>query len=249
MRQARRPVVWITMAVAMVALLGIASGYLLLGGSKKNIEEGASLRLSAGTPQFDTPAAVLEQSPGNEVSTHQITQALNGLIERPEFGALNICIVDSITGDELFNDSGNLPAVPASTTKIATAYAVLSALDPEKRLSTRVIAGSAPGEIVLVSDGDPTLAASAQGFYPGAGRLDELAKQIKVSTPINRIIVHTGPFSGPSAGPSWPSEAIGSNYVNPITSVAVDAGRRQPDTEIRVSEPDLVAGRALASAL
>ncbi|NUS73033.1 MAG: D-alanyl-D-alanine carboxypeptidase/D-alanyl-D-alanine-endopeptidase, partial [Corynebacteriales bacterium] len=35
----------------------------------------------------------------------------------------------------------------------------------------------------------------------------------------------------------------------PITSVAVDAGRRQPDTEIRVSEPDLVAGRALASAL
>ena len=96
--------------------------------------------------------------------------------------------------------------MPASTTKLITAATVLAARGPAYRIATRVVAGSAPGEVVLVGGGDPTLAINATGSYPGAARLDLLAAQVKKAlggTAPTKVTVDTSLFPGPVYGPGW----------------------------------------------
>src|SRR5262249_27103104 len=87
-------------------------------------------------------------------------------------------VVDVTSGQPLFEASGTVGAVPASTAKLVTAAAVLRARGPAYQIPTRAVVGASPGEVVIVGGGDPTLAVNANGAYPGAARLDLLAAQV-----------------------------------------------------------------------
>ena len=73
-------------------------------------------------------------------------------------GRLAVSVVDAATGDAVYERAADVPLLPASTAKIATAVAALTACRADLRLTTRVVAGAAPGDVVLVGGGDPTLA-------------------------------------------------------------------------------------------
>src|SRR5690606_39998171 len=90
-------------------------------------------------------------------------------------------VVDVATGERLFGSGETSAAIPASNNKLLTAAAVLAARRPAYRIPTRVVAGSAPGGVVLIGSGDVTLATGEIGAYPRAGRLDLLAEQVKDS--------------------------------------------------------------------
>ncbi len=58
---------------------------------------------------------------------------------------------------------------------------------------------------MLVGGGDPTLTVGADGSYPGAARLDELAKQVKAAAgaPVTSVVVrlvavHAAPRLAPA---------------------------------------------------
>lgn len=68
-------------------------------------------------------------------------------------------VVDLTTGKRLYGLGSDAPLTPASTTKIATAVAALTALGPDHRLTTRTALEADTGEVVLVGGGDPTLTA------------------------------------------------------------------------------------------
>ncbi|WP_399887007.1 D-alanyl-D-alanine carboxypeptidase/D-alanyl-D-alanine-endopeptidase [Streptomyces sp. BBFR51] len=68
-------------------------------------------------------------------------------------------VVDLTTGKRLYGLGADVPLTPASTTKIATAVAALTALGPDHRLTTRTALEADTGELVLVGGGDPTLTA------------------------------------------------------------------------------------------
>ncbi|NED08796.1 D-alanyl-D-alanine carboxypeptidase, partial [Streptomyces sp. SID6648] len=68
-------------------------------------------------------------------------------------------VVDLTTGKRLYGLDADAALVPASTTKIATAVAALTALGPDHRLTTRTALEADTGELVLVGGGDPTLTA------------------------------------------------------------------------------------------
>ncbi|MFF4340282.1 D-alanyl-D-alanine carboxypeptidase/D-alanyl-D-alanine-endopeptidase [Kitasatospora sp. NPDC001540] len=84
--------------------------------------------------------------------------ALGGTVQDKALGTLNFAVADAATGEFLFGAQENVPATPASTTKLATAVAALALLPAEHRIATTVVRG-APGEITLVGGGDPTLTA------------------------------------------------------------------------------------------
>ncbi|MER7576258.1 D-alanyl-D-alanine carboxypeptidase/D-alanyl-D-alanine-endopeptidase [Streptomyces sp. NPDC126514] len=75
-------------------------------------------------------------------------------------------VVDVTTGKRLYGAGSGTALTPASTTKIATAAAALSALGPDHRLTTRTALEADTGELVLVGGGDPTLTAheDAEGW-------------------------------------------------------------------------------------
>lgn len=183
-----------------------------------------------------------------------LQDALRGGLADPALrGGVVISVVDTASGEALWERAADVPLLPASTAKIVTAIAALSALPPEQRLTTRVVAGAAPGEVVLVGGGDPTLAGpGAAASYPAPARLTDLATRARAalgSNPVTRVLVDDTLYSGPRLGPGWTTGYLASGAVAPVGSLMVDGGRVRADRRARHDDPALVAGRALADLL
>jgi D-alanyl-D-alanine carboxypeptidase/D-alanyl-D-alanine-endopeptidase (penicillin-binding protein 4) len=217
----------------------------------------------ASVPQVAPPPPAVTAKPGIvpvAASAPMPTQSalaatLAAPVADPNLGRLGGRVTDAMTGEELWQQLDDAPMQPASTNKTLTSAAALLALDREARVTTRVVAATQPGAVVLVGGGDPTLSAAPPGqdtWYHGAARISDLADQVRRSgmTPM-AVQVDTSLFSGPTMAPGWDPADIEGGDIAPIESVMLDAGRIQPATDEsrRSVTPALDAGRALAAAL
>jgi D-alanyl-D-alanine carboxypeptidase/D-alanyl-D-alanine-endopeptidase (penicillin-binding protein 4) len=185
-----------------------------------------------------------------------VAAALAAELSHPELGpSVAGQVFDAGTRTLLFDQRSTAAVAPASTAKLLTAAALLSVRQATDRFSTRVVAGSEPGTVVLIGGGDPTLSAAAAGRptrYPAAARLTDLAARVRASlgtARVERVLVDDSAFTGPATAPGWGTEDTPSNYASLITATMVDGGRDVPEAEIRSAAPDLAAGNALAAAL
>ena len=82
---------------------------------------------------------------------------------RPPGTAVGYLLIDLETGQVLAELNPDLPLIPASTAKLATAVAALDVLGPEHRFSTELLArgaltgGVLHGDLILRGGGDPFL--------------------------------------------------------------------------------------------
>ncbi|MCU1688234.1 MAG: dacB, partial [Jatrophihabitantaceae bacterium] len=163
-------------------------------------------------------------------------------------------VVDVATGTVLLDRSGAQLAAPASTAKLATAAALLLSREPTDRITTRAVAGSLPGQVVLVGGGDPTLSGAAADqatTYAGAARLSDLAAAIQASGfgPVTSIVVDATAFTGSTLGPGWDPADVPTSYAAPIEGLMMDGGRGAPAAVQRSGTPALAAGQAFAALL
>jgi D-alanyl-D-alanine carboxypeptidase/D-alanyl-D-alanine-endopeptidase (penicillin-binding protein 4) len=212
------------------------------------------------TPE-PTPPPVLAavEGGGTAPTAAGVKAAIDPLILAKGLGTkVNVSVVDAATGDVLYERNPDSMSTPASTTKLLTAAAVLAARGPAYRLTTRAVAGSEPGEVVLVGGGDPTLAINSVGQFPGAARLDKLAAQVKQAlgtTKPTRVLIDTSLYSGKSTAAGWdPSDISPGGQVAAIQSLMTNAGRITPvhhevGADPRFADPALAAGRAFARQL
>ena len=181
--------------------------------------------------------------------------ALATVLRDPALGSqLAVSVVDAATGAALLESRAATGVVPASTAKIITALAALTVLPHDRRLTTRVLAGPAPGDVVLVGAGDPTLAgAYAVGGYPKVARLVDLAtavRRARAAAAVTRVLVDDTLYAGPQLGPGWKSTYVTGGDVAPVSALEVDGGRAGPGDHVpRVADPALDAGRQLARLL
>ncbi|MGW0659173.1 D-alanyl-D-alanine carboxypeptidase/D-alanyl-D-alanine endopeptidase [Streptodolium elevatio] len=171
-------------------------------------------------------------------------------------GSTAVSVVDAVTGQPLYGVGADRGATPASTTKIVTAVAALSALPPDMRLTTRVVMGADPGTIVLVGGGDPTLTALDGTQYAGSyapARLDQLAEATAAALRAAgvtslKLAYDNSLYSGTAQHPIGPNENIA--LVVPLTT---DEGR--VDGKIaegpgkRVADPSAKAAQQFAQLL
>ena len=78
-----------------------------------------------------------------------VAAALRGPLADSRLGShVAVEVSDVASGTQLFGQNATDPTTPASSMKLATATAVLALRGPAYQLTTRVVAGANPGEVV-----------------------------------------------------------------------------------------------------
>jgi serine-type D-Ala-D-Ala carboxypeptidase/endopeptidase (penicillin-binding protein 4) len=170
---------------------------------------------------------------------------------------LSAYVVDLATGEELYTRDADTPAVPASTTKIATAIAALHAIGPDERWTTTVVRGAQADEVVLVGGGDPTLTEENDPEAPPQrAALAELAADTAAALAEDEVGEVQGAYddsrySGSTTGPGWRPNYVTEGSVAPVHALMVDGARVDPDRRYgpREDDPPLAAAEAFAERL
>jgi len=254
---AKHPNAWLFSALGIVfALLATASVYagIAVDSPRADISApGSTARPSASpapTPTRPVPAAVA-------AATHLRTCSIAAPASDPNLLTLEATVINTTTGEVLFDRNGAKPSRTASVLKTLTAAAALKVLGPDYQISTKVYAGSTPGTVVLVGGGDPTLSSLSAGqesVYRGAPKLSDLAAQAqaKSSVPITDIVLDSSLWD-PSDNwdPSWERTEQSEGSQPEVTALTVDGGRANPQAQDspRSSDPIADAGAAFAADL
>jgi D-alanyl-D-alanine carboxypeptidase/D-alanyl-D-alanine-endopeptidase (penicillin-binding protein 4) len=253
---------FIVVACVLAAALATSGGVLAL----PRLAPGAVARLTGaptthwrpGAPVTAPPPVLAAAGASVPVPTADgLAAALGPLLRDSALGGhLNAAVVDAGTGAKLFDRNAGTSTMPASTLKLLTAEAVLAARGPAYRLATRAVAGTEPGEVVVIGGGDPTLGGGDPRTFADGARLDQLAAQVRKAlggTAPTRVIVDGSLFGAPTTGPGWDSDIISSGNASVITALMVNGGRTTPagphGPSRRSGGPDIAAGQVFAAAL
>ncbi|MER6103065.1 D-alanyl-D-alanine carboxypeptidase/D-alanyl-D-alanine-endopeptidase [Streptomyces sp. NPDC001832] len=163
----------------------------------------------------DNAAPDARDAPDGEAAT--LSATLGPLLKAPALGTVRTAVViDTATGERLYGQGADTPMTPASTVKIATTVAALSALGPDHRIATTVRASPDSRSITLVGGGDPTLdKAALRALAADTARAlkDRGVKSV-------RLTYDTSRYSGPARHPIGPNENIA-----PVSALMTDEGR------------------------
>ncbi|WP_188272976.1 D-alanyl-D-alanine carboxypeptidase/D-alanyl-D-alanine-endopeptidase [Streptomyces sp. CBMA152] len=146
-----------------------------------------------------------------------LPQALGPLLSAPGLGPQPAAAVyDTATGKQLYAERADAAMTPASTVKIATAVAALSALGPDHRIATTVLAPADGRALTLVGGGDPTL--DKDGLRALA---DTTARALRGRGVTEATLSYdTSRYSGPETHPIGPNENLA-----PVVALMTDEGR------------------------
>ncbi|MGW3308776.1 D-alanyl-D-alanine carboxypeptidase/D-alanyl-D-alanine endopeptidase [Streptomyces sp. NPDC001073] len=159
-------------------------------------------------------------------------------------------VVDISTGKRLYGVGVDDALTPASTTKIATAVAALSAMGPDHRLTTRAALEPDTKELVLVGGGDPTLTAhqDAEGWASLRTLADRTAATLKKRGMSDVTLSYDMTlYAGPELHPIGENENLA-----PVSALMADEGRTDDSTSgqvQRVTDPAAETARKFAGFL
>ncbi|WP_320782524.1 D-alanyl-D-alanine carboxypeptidase/D-alanyl-D-alanine-endopeptidase [Streptomyces sp. CRN 30] len=220
------------------------------GGADHGTESG-----TAGAPRPAPSAgsvlAGLDTAPDSGRSTTGLAGVLDPLLDDASLGDRHAAsVVDLTTGKRLYGTGVGAAFTPASTTKIATAVAALSALGPDHRLTTRTAYEGDTGELVLVGGGDPTLTAG-KGLK-GSADLRTLAAKTAKALKKNHVREVTLSYDTTLyAGSGKHPIGVNDNLAD-ITALMVDEARTDGSSSgpaPRESDPAAAAARTFAALL
>lgn len=201
-------------------------------------------------------AVVGELDPAAPLPSREAVDTLaRSLASDPRMGAsTTVVVADVLTGETLADVGGDVPQVPASTTKLLTAVAAVTALGTERTLETRVVQPE-PGRVVLVGGGDMLLGAgagdpAAVNGHAGLADLAAQTAQVLAAAGVSQVALGLDDtlVQGPAYSPTWEDTYI--RYVAPVSALAVDAGRTSSYVyAVRHGDPAMEAARAFAALL
>ncbi|EST38987.1 hypothetical protein N566_04490, partial [Streptomycetaceae bacterium MP113-05] len=201
------------------------------------------LRALGAVPGDPTPGAGDDAPPPAPTPT-ALADALEPMLDDPALGpVVTASVVDAVTGRQLFGSAAERPATPASTIKLATSVAVLSARGPGHRIETPVVR-TGDGRLVLVGGGDPTLTEDDLDVL--AADTARALERRKDAPPV-RLGYDVSLYAGPDRHPIGPNENLA-----PVTPLMVNEARLDDSHHgpaPRAAAPALEAAREFARRL
>ncbi|GAB2956052.1 D-alanyl-D-alanine carboxypeptidase/D-alanyl-D-alanine-endopeptidase [Streptomyces pseudoechinosporeus] len=215
---------------------------------------GTSEKAPRPAPSAPSVLAGLGRTTGSVSSPTEkaLADVLGPLLDDPSLGSeRTAAVVDVATGKRLYGRAADEALTPASTTKIATAVAALSAAGADHRIATRTALEPDTKELVLVGGGDPTLTARKETNGNASLRTlaDVTARALKArKLDAVTLSYDTTLYDGPALHP------IGPNNPNlaPVTALMTDEGRLDDSSSgpaDRSTDPAADAARQFAALL
>ncbi|WSW98404.1 D-alanyl-D-alanine carboxypeptidase/D-alanyl-D-alanine-endopeptidase [Streptomyces sp. NBC_00989] len=268
---------WQFTAVAATAGMALAAGVVTVAGpwdssgqrtaerdyaaaqeQSGGVDHGRNYDTSAKAPRPAPSAASVLVGLGGAASTVKsaptgtaLADVLSPLLDNSALGTRHTAaVVDVSTGKRLYGVGADDALTPASTTKIATAVAALSAMGADHRFTTRAALEPDTGELVLVGGGDPTLTAhkDADGWASLRTLADSTAAALKKhGTRAVTLSYDTTLYAGSELHP------IGVNdNLAPVSALMADEGRTDDSSSgqvKRVTDPAADAAEKFAGFL
>lgn len=185
-----------------------------------------------------------------------LRRALASEVSDPALGpSVGVTVRDAFTGTHLLDVDADRPRVPASTAKLLTALAVGVTLDPDAGLTTRVVQGATPSEVVLVAGGDALLSRGKGVPTAVAGRagVADLAAEVAAAlqaagTATVTLRLDNTYAAGPRYAPGWNMADVRFGYTTGVSMVGLADQRPEPFNPAP-TEPEREVLKALAAAL
>ncbi|MCD5313212.1 D-alanyl-D-alanine carboxypeptidase/D-alanyl-D-alanine endopeptidase [Kineosporia babensis] len=263
-RTAKRLVLRLTVVLAVLVAALIAA--LTVLGPFGDRQSG-SPQEAIGPLTDRVPGAVLPQQQSRavlpavstdapEISATKLTQRMRELMASKDLGkSVSVDVLDPLTGEHLLSRAAGAARTPASTAKLLTTTAALSALGSQHTLSTTTVGEGRT--VYLVGGGDVLLGAgeSDEGAVNGHAGLATLAEQTAAALEASgqssvRVILDDTLFEGPAMAAGWDQSDVNIGYVAPVYSVEISAGRLKEGNYVpRSQDPGMAAAKVFAEAL
>ncbi|KKO78658.1 D-alanyl-D-alanine carboxypeptidase [Corynebacterium striatum] len=198
---------WTGTAVVMAAAI---AGTAVLGVNIQRTYNG----LDHGTPYSqEAPVTLLQVAEPGEVDLMALKGRLNELGKDPALATFGGQVIDTTTGEVVWDRDAARPLTPASSTKVLTLAAATLALDEDERIITQVMQGEKEGTVVLRAAGD---------VWMTSEQLDDLASQVGKA---DEVIVDTSAWAGAPQAPGWDPENVDEGFVAPMEPIMLYGGR------------------------
>lgn len=112
----------------------------------------------------------------------RMASALTSRASTATFGtAFTGAVIDAGTGRVIWQRNGSTGYMPASTTKLFTAFDALTTIGPDRRFTTLVRQGPSADQAILVGSGDPGMSSSQLDTMARTTATSMLARSVKTS--------------------------------------------------------------------
>ena len=170
-------------------------------------------------------------------------------------GRVGLAVRDAATGNHLLDLDADAPLIPASNVKVLSAAAVAATFPAGATLTTTVVQGAAPDQVVLVAGGDTLLAPGAGDPTAVVGRagLGDLATATAaalqgkgVGSATVRLDLSYAP--GPLLAPTWGSDFRPLGITGAVSAIGLGTQRVVPGKP-GPADPATAVGAAFVAAL
>lgn len=200
---------WISSAVlAGLAVAGVATVGVVANERYGDLQHAPPFTLAAPESALE-PADAAPETVDNAALNATLTQ----LAETADLGTFGGQVTDAETGEVVWSQNPDQALTPASATKLLTSSAALLELDRSKRITTDVVAGETPGEVVIRASGDVWLSPE---------QITELAEEIGQA---DTVLIDTSAWTGTTYLDSWDDTNVDAGYVAPMEPAMLHQGR------------------------
>jgi D-alanyl-D-alanine carboxypeptidase/D-alanyl-D-alanine-endopeptidase (penicillin-binding protein 4) len=234
---------------------------LLTAGALAGYASGAQAGGAPAQRATSTTAAPLVLPPakaeGAAPTATGVQKALAAALKDPSLGKhFGAYVYDASRGRPVFSVGTAKPFVPASTMKLLTTVAVLEALGPDHRFTTKVVRPG-PASIVLVGGGDPLLTGTRPAdptSFPTRASLQDLAASTAKALLAEGVRTVTlsydaSLFTGPAANAKWQPNYLTEGIAARTSALWINEGRVTPGMAKRADSPALAAATSFAAQL
>ena len=171
-------------------------------------------------PQSPEVSQLVQPQQPQAVDTADMPARLDEMAQSPALPTLGAQVINTSTGEVLWEHDSQEALIPASSTKVLTAAAAALLIDDNEKLKTEVLHTPGSNTVVIKAAGD---------VWMTAEQMDELAEEIQSSGAgadgIDTVLIDTSIWSGDDQAPGWDPSNVDGGFVAPMQPAMLYGGR------------------------